>query len=358
MRLPLRTLCTLAALVLAGEAGAQASIGLSAPLTGPSALIGEQMRTGASMAAERLANPSLSLIVADDGCTADGGARAARELVAAKVQLVVGFLCGEAIEAALPILAEANIPAITVGVRTDSLTDRRSRTGWPVYRLGPRADSEREAAGRLLSRLWQGEFFAIVDDGTIYGRELAESVRIAVEKAGLSPVFVDTFRPQLDNQIGLVGRLQRAGATHVFAGGDRDDIAVIGRDAAQLQTGLTIAAGETLRSVGEIPLAAGTLMVALPEWSDVAIPAVAAAFAERRILAQGYVLPAYAAVEVAHAVLAGPTVAGGSITADLFGRDFATAIGTVRFDDKGDLTENPYRLFRFDGTRFSEVTVP
>ena len=355
MRFPVRTFCALAALALAGEAGAQASIGLSAPLTGPSAILGEQMRSGASMAAERLANPAVRLSIADDGCTADGGARAARELVAAQVQIVVGFLCSEAIEAALPILKEANIPTITVGVRADSLTDGRKRTGWPVYRLGPRADSEREAAGRLLSRLWERELFAIVDDGTIYGRELSESVRLAAEKAGLSPVFVDTFRPQLDNQIGLVGRLQRAGATHVFAGGDRDDVAVIGRDAAQLQTGLTVAAGETLRSVGELPLATGTLMIALPDWPDVAVPAIAAAFAERRILAQGYVLPAYAAVEVAHAAITGAT--GGPV-ADLSGRDFTTAIGTVRFDDKGDLTENPYRLFRFDGTKFNPVAVP
>ncbi|MDQ2705359.1 MAG: ABC transporter substrate-binding protein, partial [Pseudomonadota bacterium] len=228
MRLPIRTLCAFAALVLAGPAGAQVSIGLAAPLTGPSAILGEQMRTGAGMAAERLADPAVRLTVVDDGCTADGGARAARELVAAEVRIVVGFLCSEAIEAALPILKEANIPTITIGVRADSLTDRRNRTGWPVYRLGPRADAEREAAGRLLARLWENELFAIVDDGTIYGRELSESVRLATEKAGLSPVFVDTFRPQLDNQIGLVGRLQRAGATHVFAGGDRDDIAVIG----------------------------------------------------------------------------------------------------------------------------------
>jgi branched-chain amino acid transport system substrate-binding protein len=355
MRLPIRTFCALAALVLAGQAGAQASIGLSAPLTGPSALLGQQMRTGAVMAAERLGDPTVRLSVADDGCTADGGARAARELVAAKVQVVVGFLCGEAIEAALPILKEANIPTITVGVRADSLTDRRNRTGWPVYRLGPRADGEREAAGRLLALLWESELFAIVDDGTIYGRELSESVRLAAEKAGLSPVFVDTFRPQIDNQIALVGRLQRAGATHVFAGGDRDDIAVIGRDAEELRTGLTVAAGETLRSVGEIPLAPGTLMVALPDWPDVAVPAVAAAFAERRILAQGYVLPAYAAVEVAHAAIADAT---GGLIGDLSGRDFATAIGTLSFDNKGDLTENPYRVFRFDGTRFNPVAVP
>ena len=31
---------------------------------------------------------------------------------------------------------------------------------------------------------------------------------------------------------------------------------------------------------------------------------------------------------------------------------FATALGPVSFDPKGDLAENPYRLFRYDGTRF------
>ena len=282
--------------------------------------------------------------------------RAARELVAAKVQIVVGFLCSEAIEAALPILKEANIPTITVGVRTDSLTDRRDRTGWPVYRLGPRADSEREAAGRLLARLWERELFAIVDDGTIYGRELSESVRIAAEKAGLTPVFVDTFRPQLDNQIGLVGRLQRAGATHVFAGGDRDDIAVIGRDAAQLRTGLTVAAGETLR-VGR--------RCAACAWH-----------ADGRAAGLGRCRGACSRGSLCRAQNpgAGLCSAGlcrgrGSACGDrrrdrsdrsphLSGRDFTTAIGTVSFDDKGDLTENPYRLFRFDGTKFNPVSVP
>lgn len=362
MPLPIRTLCALAALAIGGPAAAQASaapasIGLAAPMSGPSAVLGRQIYTGATVAAGRLGDPAVKLTVADDGCTAAGGARAAREFVAARVQIVVGFLCGEAIEAALPILKDANIPTISVGVRTDALTDRRKRTGWQVYRLGPRADGEREAAGRLLARLWRGDLFAIVDDGTIYGRELAESVRAAAEQAGLSPVFVDTFRPQLDSQLALVGRLQRAGATHVFVGGDRDDAAVMGRDAEQLKASLTIAAGETLRFPGEVPLAPGTLMVALPEWQDVARPEVVAAFADRRLLARGYVLPAYAAVEVAHAALAGQ-VSAGAAAADLSGRDFATAIGVVRFDDKGDLAENPYRLYRFDGDGFSEVVVP
>ena len=63
------------------------------------------------------------------------------------MSVVVGFLCTEAIEAAMPILKDAGIPVITVGVRTDSLTDRKVKTGWPVFRLAPRADAEGGCGG-------------------------------------------------------------------------------------------------------------------------------------------------------------------------------------------------------------------
>lgn len=350
MRVSRFVIGALAGLLLAGAAHAETlRLGLAAPLSGPSAILGAQMRGGAEAAA---GDGAVALQIADDACTADGGARAARQFADARVQAVVGFLCGEAIDAAMPILKDAGIPVITIGVRTDSLTDRREKTGWPVFRLGPRADSEHEAAGRLLTKLWRDKLFAIVDDGTIYGRELAESFRTAAEQDGLKPVFNDTFRPQLDNQIGLVGRLRKADATHVFVGGDRDDIAVMARDARKIGADIVFAGGEALRAApGPVPLAAGTLMIALPEWQDVADPAVLEKFKAAGIIPEGYVLPAYAAVEVARAAFADAGTSG-DLAEALAGHDFQTAIGPVRFSPKGDLYENPYRVFRYDGTRF------
>ncbi|ESY13967.1 MULTISPECIES: branched-chain amino acid ABC transporter substrate-binding protein [unclassified Mesorhizobium] len=337
--------------LLPASAGAQTLlVGVAAPLSGPSAILGKQIEAGAALAAE--ANGA-EIKTVDDACTADGGAAAAREFAAAKVDIVVGFLCTEAIQAALPILKDADIPVITVGVRTESLTDRRAKTGWPVYRLGPRGDDERNAVAGILTRLWQSELFAIVDDGTIYGREIAETLRAAAEQAALKPVFTDTFRPQLDNQIGLIGRLKKAGATHVFAGGDGDDIAIMGRDAGQLEAGIVFAGGENLRTPpGDEPYAAGTLMIAPPEWADVADPKVLAAFTAKNIAPDGYALPAYAAVEIAKAASAAPQTSGKGLADALTGHDFTTAIGPLRFDDKGDLSQNLYRAFRFDGTRF------
>ena len=56
-------------------------------------------------------------------------------------------------------------------------------------------------------------------------------------------------------------------------------------------------------------------------------------------MAEGYVLPTYAAVEIAVAAAAGGTTGIG-----LFGRldedEFKTAIGAFRFNPKGDLTKS------------------
>jgi branched-chain amino acid transport system substrate-binding protein len=357
IRLAAHAACTIAAVAcLQGASAQEFRIGVAAPLSGPSARLGEQVRAGAEAAASAQ-DPAAQLELADDACSPEGGEAAAEKLAEAKVTVVVGFLCTEAIEAAMPILTKAGIPVITVGVRTNSLTDKKAKTGWPVYRLAPRADAEGIAVSSILVELWRSVLFAIIDDGTIYGRELAETLRSEAEKQGLQPVYVDTFRPQLENQVALAGRLRKAGATHVFVGGDLEDIAVLGRDAAGLGYQLTIAGGEALRaSSSGVPLQAGTLMVGLPEWSEVATPASLAAIKARNAEPEGYSLPAYAAVEVAAKAQAETRSYGASLQDSLLKGSFSTAIGKVAFDDKGDLRENPYRLFRFDGTKFMEVS--
>jgi branched-chain amino acid transport system substrate-binding protein len=349
-----RTILTAAWLLLpAGLAiAAGPAIGVVGPISGPSEILGRQLADGARIAA----GTEATLTIADDACTAEGGRAAAARLVAAKVRLAIGFLCSEAIDAAMPALKDAGIPVITIGVRTDSLTDRRRKSGWPVFRFAPRADGERAAVAKILTELWRAELFAIVDDGTIYGRELAESFRLSAEQSGLQPVFIDTYRPQLDNQIGLVGRLKKAEATHVLVGGDRDDIALIGRDAKALDVPLVVAGGENLRSApGEVPLAPGTLMIGLPEWAEVAAPEAVAKIRAANVYPEGYVLPAYAALEIALQAIAAADAAGGSVADALSAGNFQTSIGPIRFDEKGDLSESPYRLFQYDGKKFVQM---
>ncbi len=312
------------------------------------------MRAGATLAAE---TSDVKIVEADDTCTAEGGLAAARQFVEAEVGVVVGFLCVDSIEAALPVLKDAGIPVVTTGVRVDSLTERRAKTGWPVFRLAPRVSEELGATQAFLVQRWKDEHFAIIDDGTIYGRELAEGFRLAAEQAGLKPVFVDTFRPQLDNQIALAGRLRKAGATHVFVGGDRSDIAILARDAKDLGYPLTIAGGETLRATdSEVPLPSGILMIGLPEWTELADPETIRRMQEDGVVAEGYMLPTYSAVEVASEAMRVAASTETTVSAALQSATYATVIGDVRFDGTGDWEGNPYRLFEYNGERFRQIS--
>lgn len=331
-------------------------IGLAAPLSGSSSLLGQQLRTGAEAAANALGDRQITLNIQDDLCTAEGGAAAARSFVSAKVDSVVGFLCTEAINAAMPILAQAGIPVLTPAVRTNSLTDNRDKSGWPIYRIAPRDDAEEQALAALLLPLWREALFAIVDDGTIYGRNLAESFRAAAEATGLKPVFTDTFRPQLENQVGLIGRLKRAGATHVFVGGDREDVAIMGRDATAIDYKLTIAGGEALRAatVNTVPVI-GTLMLAPPDWSVAASTETLLQLRAGGIEPEGYVMPGYAAIEIAVSAKGDADAKGLPVRSILDTGTFTTTIGQIRFNEKGDLANNPYRLYRFDGRQFVGV---
>ena len=331
-------------------------IGIAAPLSGPFSELGKQIQRGADTASSLRTDEEIILRVADDQCSQEGGIAAARSFVEDKVMAVVGFACTAAMEAALPILRKAGIPVLTPAVRTASLTQKDDGRQTTVFRLAPRTNDEVDAVSRILTRRWRDAFFAIVDDGTIYGRELAEGFRLQAKDAGLDPVFVDGFRPQLDNQSGLARRLRKAGATHVFVGGDRDDVAVIAQDADALGIELEIAAGEALRAApGPVKLKPGILMIGLPDWKDISDQAILADFELEESETDGYMLPAFAATQIAAEALIEARESERPVSDVLTSTTYSTIVGPIAFGADGELKDNPFRLFRYNGTRFVEV---
>jgi branched-chain amino acid transport system substrate-binding protein len=292
---------------------AEDKIGVIAPLSGSFARLGAQLVDGATIAVAANKNGQpISIIAADDKCDAAGGTAAAKQMVQANVMIVVGFLCAESLEAALPILSQKGIPVITPGVRSQTLTELRADQPYPVFRVAPSDHNEANETGDILTELWHSTPFAIIDDGTIFGRELASGVRARLEEKGLKPVFTDTYRPGLDNQNALVGRLKRAGATQVFVGGERDDVAAIGRSAHNAKNAIELA--------GKVP--------------------------------EGYTVPAYAAAEAAIQVLTAAQSQAGSLTELLHKNVFETALGSVQFDARGERIADTYRLQKYDGSQF------
>jgi branched-chain amino acid transport system substrate-binding protein len=335
-----------------GDGSASAAvIGVVAPRSGSYAPLGTQIFQGAQTAAEALGD---TVVQIDENCEESGGAAVARSLSDAKASIAIGFLCVETLSTALPLMKAAQIPAVTVSVRSKILMEDTLRNGWPFFRMAPVEGAEAEKVGDTILGVWKSEPVAIVEDGTIYGRELASAIRQKLEPGGITPMFTDTFRPGQEQQVALVRRLAKAGATHVFVGGDRTDVAIIARDAAAENIPLVLMGGDTMRAANRpVALRNGVLAVALPDY--VQFPGASAATAALRAKAiepDGYVLPAYAAVELAHQALAKAGPSRQALIDTLKNDAFATAIGNIGFGQDHELKDNPFRLVEWQSPDF------
>ncbi len=351
------SLPALLVLSVTASSAAELKLAVVAPTAGSFAVLGDQVRAGAALAAGGL---SISLIEIDEPCTEGSGQAVAEAITAAGATAAVGFLCSETLKEGLPLLANANLPVLTLSVRWKGLMEDAVKAGWPLFRLAPNGDQESGKLSQVILRDWAGEPVALLEDGTIRGRELTEAIRITLEERGLKPAFIDTFRPGQEQQLTLVRRLKTAGISHVFVGGDRNDVSIIARDAKAEDLSLTLLGGEAMRAADEpVPLEDGVLAVGLVETPQgPSAPALIGDFEAAGIAPEGYVLPAHAAVTMLADSWGISSAMGTPVTDALIGTTFETVIGPITFGEDHELTENPYRLLKWQDNAFVPVSEP
>lgn len=344
----------LLALGLGTTSAAEMKLAVVAPKSGPFAVLGEQVRQGATLAAGKL---SIALVEIDETCDEGSGRAIAEAIAAAGAKAAIGFLCSETLKDALPPLKEADVPAFTLSVRWKGLMEDAIKGGWPLFRLAPNADQEAAKLSDVILRDWAGSAVALLEDGTIRGRELTEAIRVSLEERGLKPAFIDTFRPGQEQQLALVRRVRNAGATHAFIGGDRSDVAIIARDAKAEGLPLTLLGGEAMRAADEpVPLEDGVQAVGLIETPQgAAAEALTGELEAAAIEPEGYVVPAHAAVTMIADAWGISTAMGTPVSDALVGTTFETAFGPITFGEDHELTENPYRLLVWQDDRFVPV---
>ena len=352
----------LAFTVLASSASAAGiKIGVIAPQSGNYASLGQQILTGARVAAASQGNEIDSF---DETCEEGSGAKVADALVAAKVDFAIGFLCAESLENSLDALKKDNIPAITLSVRSPILMEDALKKGWPFFRLAPDNQAEQRKLIEIILATWTDQPFAILEDGTIHSRELAEALRNALEEKGMKPAFTDTIRPGQEQQISLVRRLVKAGITRVFLSADRSDVSILARDAIRENAKLIILSGDTMMAAdASVPLAAGVQAViqSAPQPTEEAIAAtiaIAETGNDKALVVEGYMLPAYAATTIAGDAAALSATNGKSKAENLINTPFKTAIGQIQFSQNHELTENPYALHVWQAGKFIPANPP
>lgn len=345
-RVPRGLIAALAFLVSIGTARGEIAIGVVGPMTGPFAALGEQMRAGAERAIADINagggvnGEPVTLHVMDDACDARSADAIANQLAGRGVAMVVGHLCLGASIAAAAVYAANDIVQISPATTYPAFTDERPGTG--VYRLCERDDQQGPVAGNFLATHFADGNIAIVNDDSTYGKALADATRQAMNAAGKRETLTRAYEAGGDDFTELVLQLKASNIDAVFVGGYAADIGLIARQMREQDMTATLVGGDALATEEFWQVAGdagdGALMTfpSDPRKSSDA-DRVVRDFRNHGIEPEGFVLPAYAAVEVwAAAAAAAETSAFDDVAATLANGDFATVLGPVAFNANGD----------------------
>jgi branched-chain amino acid transport system substrate-binding protein len=332
--------------LIAAPARADIVIGASGPMTGTLAWFGEQMQQGMAMKIDELnatggvLGQRVELLMVDDYCNPEQAVAAAKKLVDARVAAVIGHFCSGASIPASRVYAKTGILMISPYSTNPTLTEQGFAN---VFRVVGRDTLQATMVANYLAERWGDKDIAIVHDGQAYGKGIAEEALRRLGEHGVTGILFEAIEPGQTDYSKLIDRLQVEGIDALYFGGYTAEAGLIIRQARSRGYDLQMIGSDALTTeyfwhvAG--PAAVGVMFVS---YADPRTNAEAAAIVER-FRADGYepeglTLYSYAGVQVwADAVEKAGTVEPKAVVAALRAHTFDTVLGTIGFDDKGDV---------------------
>jgi branched-chain amino acid transport system substrate-binding protein len=191
-------------------------IGVAQPLSGNLAALGQDLLNGVNLAVAELNKEgfrvkgklvTLEVVAMDDRANADTGKDVARQLVDAGVVAVIGHLNSGVSIAAAPIYAEKNIAQMAI-----STNPKFTQLGFPTtFRLVANDTLQAKAIGSFSGSKFQATKYAVLDDSTPYGKDLAAGAIKELVAAKKEITLKQSFDDKTREFDGLAGKLKEAG---------------------------------------------------------------------------------------------------------------------------------------------------
>lgn len=349
-------------LMMTGSAWADITIAVAGPMTGQYASFGEQMKAGAEQAvadineAGGVNGEMLKLEVGDDACDPKQAVAVANQFAGSGVSFVAGHFCSGSSIPASSVYAEEGIIQISPASTNPAFTDNRPGPG--VYRVCGRDDQQGDVAGKFLMENFGDKKVAFVHDKTAYGKGLADATMAAYEAAGGKPALYEAYTAGEKDYTALVSKLKQEGVGVLYVGGYHTEAGLMARQMREQGMDTVLVSGDALVTdeywaitgdAGE-----GTLMTFSPDprKNEIAKPVVDKLLAAGKT-AEGYALYTYAAIQAwKDAVEAAGSTDYDPVVAALNDGNFATVLGDLSFDDKGDVTLPGYVFYEWKGGKY------
>ena len=195
-------------------------IGVAQPLTGNLAALGQDLLNGVNLAVEELNKEGVRIngkavtfevVAVDDRANADTGKEVAKQLVDAGVVAVIGHLNSGVSIAAAPIYAEKNIAQMAI-----STNPKYTALGHPTtFRLVANDTLQAKAIGSFSASQFKSTKYALLDDGTPYGKDLAAGAAVQLKNAKKDIVLQQSFDDKTTKFDELAAKL-KAGSVEVI----------------------------------------------------------------------------------------------------------------------------------------------
>ncbi|MES2951559.1 MAG: branched-chain amino acid ABC transporter substrate-binding protein [Pseudomonadota bacterium] len=191
-------------------------IGVAQPLSGNLAALGQDLLNGVNLAVAELNKEgfrvqgklvTLEVVAVDDRASPDTGREVAKQLVDAGVVAVIGHLNSGVSIAAAPIYAEKNIAQMAI-----STNPKYTQLGLQTtFRLVANDTLQAKAIGSFSATKFRATKYAVLDDNTPYGKDLAagavKELTLAKKEITLRQSFDDKTR-EFDE---LAGKIKASG---------------------------------------------------------------------------------------------------------------------------------------------------
>ncbi|MBX9926284.1 MAG: branched-chain amino acid ABC transporter substrate-binding protein [Hyphomicrobiaceae bacterium] len=356
----------LASLAVSTAALAQVKVGVIAPITGPNAAFGAQLKNGAEQAAEDINakgginGQKIELVFGDDASQPAQGVSVANKFAGEGVKFVVGAFNSAVTMPSSEVFAENGILQITPASTNPQITERKL---WNIFRTCGRDDQQGSVAAKYLLDKFKGKPIAIVHDKTTYGKGLADETKKALNAGGATEVMFEGIGVGEKDFSALVSKIKSANPAVVYFGGVFTEAGLIARQmreqgvTAMLMGGDGIAADEYAQVAG--PAAEGTLMTFAPDpQKRPEAKAILAKFEARKFKPEAYTLYSYAALEIiTQAAAAAKSLDPKAVSAEMKkGTAYKTVIGDIGYDAKGDITRPDYVMYTWKKGADGKIT--
>lgn len=325
-------------------------IGIAAPLSGPLASLGDQVRRGAEAAIDDINSKGgvlgrkFALKAVDDGCDPQKSISAAKRLTQAeKVVAAIGHVCGPASVASAPIYAQQRLPMLTLAPADHRLTEAAIKNGWRnIFLMAGSIQTQGFAAGTYLTRRYKGNGIALISDQSAYGAGLADGFKLALKDRSASPKYETALTGNAVDVFPTIEQLIANKPSAVYLAMTPANAAALVKRAKESGLETTFVSGNAVarREFYDIAGSAsnGVVGTSLPDVRSSAMAAEAVSHLKARgFPTDGYTLYAYAAVQVmAQAIDQSRSERFEAIEPILRRQSFSTAVGKVKFDATGD----------------------